>query len=542
MSSIVTDEQCGRRGWIAAPKRRLIPLRTHTLTAMNKARPMLRIPVGGDCNCRCGVCDFRRDEPLTAEAVNAIAERHHPQLLVLDGPGEPLLRPDLEQLVHAARRGGAAQVGLITNGRALAYPKVAAAVASWRLGLVAVSLHHPQATVHDALVRVPGAHAQSCRGVQLLASKAAGGTEVVLRAAPHEELDGQLDDLAALGRRLGASRLWVDGEEALALSAGRSPSPGRSREGWVPARFHPDEGAVSLVIRTGCRNACSYCTTRIIQEHASAAWPLDDLTVFHEALQRGRDEGLDGLRMVALEPLEHPDLPALLRHSRALGYGRIEAWTSARALADQAWADELAQAGLTAVDIPLLGATAGTHDTVAVAVGSFEETVRGIHAALERFDVRWHAVVVRQNIPELEAMLAWAAGLGLGPPASTLIPAPSSDDMAPYRVFAPHLSELVAAVARLKPAAAATILQGIGTQIPPCVLEAEPAMTAQLLAAVPPLPPQTIRDGKLSEPGAADKLLAPCPLADRCTAAGRCPGIHTLYRRLYGMDEFSPLS
>jgi len=499
--------------------------------------------VGGDCNCRCSICDFQRNEPLSAEVVNRLAERQQPQLLVLDGPGEPLLRPDLEQLVHAARRGGAAQVGLITNGRALAYPKVAKAVASWRLALVAISLHDPLPAAHDERVRVPGAHAQSCRGVQQLARAATGATEVVLRAVPHDGLKRTLDELAALGRRLGASRLWVDGKDAASMtSGGRRPAPHRSNDGWVPARFHPDEGAVSLVIRTGCRNACSYCTTRIIQEHARAAWPLDDLTVFHRALQQGREQGLDALRMVALEPLEHPDLPALLRYARGLGYGRIEAWTSGRALADPAWADRLADAGLTAVDIPLLGATAAVHDEVAAAAGSHGETVRGIHGAMERFEVRWHAVVVRQNIPELGAMLEWASRLGLGAPASTLIPSPSSDDLGPYREFAPRLSDLVAAVARLEPSAAGTILQGIGAQIPPCVLSAEPALSPGLVAAVGSLPPQTIGDGELDDPGVADKLPMPCPLKSRCAAAGRCPGFHRQYRQLYGLDEFVPVS
>ncbi len=519
------------------------------------------LPVGGDCNCRCEVCDFVRLPPADPEQSRTMLEALRPPAVMLHGPGEPTLHPDLAGLVHAVRRGGVARVGVVTNGRLLAYPDRAAALASLRLSVVAVTLLDPDPAEHDRLARAEGAASQSLAGLANLARLArSSGTKVVARLMIRPGLRGKVDALARKAVAAGAEELWFDGpedeelsDEVRALQASGATIRwraaveallsaegvgSRTADGAVPVRFHPGEGAVSLVVRTGCRNACSYCTTRIIQETNGASWPLDDLDTFLPGLRQGRERGLDRLRMVAIEPLEHPDLPGFIRAARDMGYTEIEAWTSARALSDAAWSDELASAGLTHLDVPLFGHEAELHDAIARVRWSFAETLEGLENAVSRFDVRWHLVLVTQNLPHIADIVDLAEGKGLGRPVNVLVPSPSSDDRGPYEAFAPRLSEIAAAVAGLPGDLRDHLLQrGLANQLPPCVVHA-----CDGLALDPEIgsPQPRFTEAVDGEPGADAKRNAPCPMEDLCAAAGRCGGVHPLYLAVFGPGELRP--
>ena len=495
------------------------------------------LPVGGSCNSRCEVCPGLGADPVTADEVRAAAAERVPAVLVLTGPGEPLLRRDLEELVHAARRGSASNVALVTNGRALAYPQLAGAVASLGFSHVIVTLLSPEAGTHDRLTRVPGSCEQTLSGISNLVRLARErGTRVLVRTVDRPGLADEVEALARLARERGAGRLWVDaagrpGVEELLLEA---PHESRSSQGRVPARFHDDEGAVSLVVRTGCRNACSFCTTRLIQEQARAGWCLDDLSAFHEALEEGSSRGLNTLRFVAVEPLEHPDIADLVRQARQLGYSSIEAWTSARALADPALARTLAAAGLTAIDVVLMGSSARVHDEVARAAGAFEETMAGIENARGLLDARCHVVLVRQNLEDLAGIVRMARSLGLGDPTHVLLPSPSTDDERGYAAFAARMSDVASGAARLEPGAR----RGLLRQIPPCILERTPGLDPPRRSSPRR---EEIREGRIEDPGTGPKLRSPCPSRDRCAAGDRCPGYHDLYARVFGTDEIVPL-
>lgn len=526
---------------------------------MNPA--VMWLPVGGDCNCRCEDCGFVRLPPADPEQSRTMLEALRPPALMLHGPGEPTLHPDLAGLVHAVRRAGVSRIGLVTNGRLLAYPDRAAALISMRLTVVAVTLHDPDPSEHDRLVRVEGAAGQSLAGLANLARQAQGsGTRVVARLIIRPGLRGKVQALARRAAAAGAAELWFDGpeDEELAAEARALLDGGwtirwraaveallsadgvasRAVEGAVPVRFHPDEGAVSLVVRTGCRNACSYCTTRIIQETNGAAWPLDDLDTFLPGLRQGRERGLDRLRMVAIEPLEHPDVAGFIRTACEMGYTEVEAWTSARALADATWADELKGAGLTHLDVPLFGHAAELHDAVARVRWSFVETMEGLENAASRFAVRWHLVLVKQNLPHIADIVSLAEGMGLGRPVNVLVPSPSSDDRGPYEAFAPRLSEIASAVAGLSGDLRAQLLQrGLANQLPPCVIHAADGLE---LGAASGHPQPMLREAGEGEPGADAKRTAPCPMDDLCAAAGSCGGVHPLYLAVFGPAELRP--
>ncbi len=509
------------------------------------------LPVGGACNSRCEWCPDAGRAPVTAEDVRAAAGKALPAVLVLTGPGEPLLRRDLDELVHAARRGSASNVALVTNGRALAYPKVAGAVASLGFSHVIVTLLRAKPAEHDRMTRASGSHGQTTAGIENLARLVRDReTRLVVRT-----LDGG-EHLASLVRAMGVEHLWVDGPggadlpdipglvtgdgiERILLQA---PHEARSVQGHAPARFHEDERAVSLVLRTGCRNACSFCTTRLIQEKNRSTWHLDDLSAFHEALEEGASRGFDSLRFVAVEPLEHPDLPHLVSRARDLGYGKVEAWTSGRALADPGLARRLASAGLTAIDVVLMGSTAAVHDEVARAPGSFDETMAGIAHARGLFEVSCHVVLVRQNVEDVGDIIRTAHRMDLGDPSPVLLPSPSTSDARHFAAFSARMSDICRVLARESEDVRRIMLEnGILLLIPPCILERTAGLPLPRLSRAASPGDGDIQEDKLADPKVDAKLRSPCPSRDRCAAGRRCPGYHEQYEQVHGADEFVPL-
>ncbi len=83
--------------------------------------------------------------------------------------GEPTLHHALPDYVRMARDLGYETVGLITNGRRLAYRPYLQTLLDAGLNHVLVSIHGPDARTHDALVRTRGAFEQAMRGLANLA-------------------------------------------------------------------------------------------------------------------------------------------------------------------------------------------------------------------------------------------------------------------------------------------------------------------------------------------------------------------------------------
>ena len=110
--------------------------------------------------------------------------------------GEPTLRRDLLALVRTARSLDLG-VGLATNGRMLLYPKLRRALLSAGVDHLRISLHAATASVHDAMVAVPGAFTQALAAMRaLLADVHDVEIEVVCTVTPENQ--GQLDALAEL--------------------------------------------------------------------------------------------------------------------------------------------------------------------------------------------------------------------------------------------------------------------------------------------------------------------------------------------------------
>jgi radical SAM protein with 4Fe4S-binding SPASM domain len=140
--------------------------------------------------------------------------------------GEPLLRPDLEELAAYAKSLGL-RVNLITNG-SLASPERAASLKASGIDSAQVSLESPEAGIHDALTGVVGSWSRTVAGIKALREAGVSvQTNSTLTTRNRESLARLPALLATLGvkrfsmnlfipagRGLGAEELFVSYSEA----------------------------------------------------------------------------------------------------------------------------------------------------------------------------------------------------------------------------------------------------------------------------------------------------------------------------------------
>ena len=156
------------------------------------------IKVDYACNNRCVFChsaEHRGRAPAAvgvAHKIRLAAERGC-TMVVLSG-GEPTMQPRLLTWAQAARRAGLA-LGLVTNGRMLAYEDLVSRLRDQGLAYAQLSLHGHTAALHDKMTRAPGSFTQGLRAMELLL---AAGVELTVNAVVTATNLDRLDGLADL--------------------------------------------------------------------------------------------------------------------------------------------------------------------------------------------------------------------------------------------------------------------------------------------------------------------------------------------------------
>ena len=136
----------------------------------SKRRRRLHIMVSNFCNNRCRFCledrqDRRRsDFSDQAKALEIYPSREE----VLFTCGEPTLRPELVEWIKKAQVLGYKNIELVTNGRRLAYRRLAEELVSAGLTAVTLSLHCHLEEVHDFLTQARGSCAQTQKALENL--------------------------------------------------------------------------------------------------------------------------------------------------------------------------------------------------------------------------------------------------------------------------------------------------------------------------------------------------------------------------------------
>lgn len=314
------------------------------------------------------------------------------------------------------------------------------------------------------------------------------------------------------------------------------------------------EGRASMVIRTPCSNACTFCTTRIIHLENRVPWEVDDFDKVRRTLEEVRGKGCEHLRLAAIEPLEHPDCIRILQTARLLGFSRLEVWSHGGPLADPDFTREAVQAGLTCLDVPVFGPDAKTHDGIAGRVGAFKQTLEGLVniRSLGFSEIASHLVLAQGNHQLAVETLMACEQNAFGPVASIVLAAPSSTDPDLYRPVAFSFEEMAAGLQRARENVPDRLFSQVISQlagvVPTCVLWKHFPDQAPLIRALPPSrtgeESVEIRNygERLDTQGRETRgydLKRPsrCPRADRCALAGVCPGVIGMYLQIYGDSE-----
>jgi len=199
-----------------------------------------RYPLGGSfelterCNLRCVHCYINQpagsQEAAARELTLAQAKTILDQLadagcmfLLLTG-GEPLLRPDFEEIYRHAKRKGMI-LSLFTNGT-LMTPRIADFLAEYRPHLIEITLYGATRETYERVTGVPGSYDRCMRGIDLALDRGLrlNLKSVLLKANRHD-----LAAMKAFAERLGVSYrfdgvLWprLDGDQC-ALAQRLSP-------------------------------------------------------------------------------------------------------------------------------------------------------------------------------------------------------------------------------------------------------------------------------------------------------------------------------
>ncbi|NPV80568.1 MAG: radical SAM protein [Firmicutes bacterium] len=210
---------------------------------------------------------------------------------------------------------------------------------------------------------------------------------------PVDEIEGDIDYLYGL---------------VVELSRGACPSergvPGRSMAGaeWqAPARM---DLMVSSMGGSGCQNACAWCYASDmpeVRELDTASWK--------QVIDRLWDAGIPMVNFTGGEPTMRPDLVELVRYAERFVTGLI---TNGRALAGLV--GKLKTASLDYIQVSIESADRDVHDAIVGSKGAWEETVRGIRAALDAgMYVSTNTTLTRANAKGFPNLLRFLAGAGV---------------------------------------------------------------------------------------------------------------------------------
>lgn len=147
------------------------------LPGADRVGDRLHVCVGYVCNNNCMFCmeDDRgarrkRLEAQTPEDVRRMMTLSPDAREVMFTSGEPTTHPDLPRYMRMAKELGYPVIGLITNGRRMAYRPYARELLEAGLNHVLVSIHGPSGKIHDMLTRSKGSFVQAVAGLANLKS------------------------------------------------------------------------------------------------------------------------------------------------------------------------------------------------------------------------------------------------------------------------------------------------------------------------------------------------------------------------------------
>lgn len=162
-----------------------------------------------------------------------------------------------------------------------------------------------------------------------------------------------------------------------AMTAERGSGPAAGDREVVGEQSHRTKGLLRLTM--ACNERCPFCNVPM-EDYARPTPPADEIDA---ELQAFLDDGAETLTISGGEPtLLRKRLVELVRRARAGGVRFVELQTNA-VLLDDAYAAELAEAGVTSAFVSFLSHVPEHHDALAGLKGAYPRCLRGIDALLD---------------------------------------------------------------------------------------------------------------------------------------------------------------
>lgn len=305
------------------------------------------------------------------------------------------------------------------------------------------------------------------------------------------------------------------------------------------------EAALFLRVGLACNSRCYMCAgTWMNQVNLTTKQIISKL-------YEGRNKGLREVIFSGGEPTVRRDIIDLVQAARDIGYSSIILQSNARRLSRADLAEQLSTAGVTRYVISLHGHTAEINDSITHVLGSFDQTIKGIHNIQQisgsKARIVVHCVILPENFKYLRSLVQLLIALeipmlklsyvvpvgrasGIHLHQSTL----SMSQTLPY--LFPAIDEfLIYCQGRSR----ATVSTGY---YPFCLLRGYERYSDDLGA--PPNYIITDNGDFLSATTDIEKqnLKVKGPLCYQCTFAELCSGVWREYPEAFGWKEFLPIT
>ncbi len=164
--------------------------------------------------------------------------------------------------------------------------------------------------------------------------------------------------------------------------------------------------ALHIHVGTSCQNDCLFCSDGGFGRYE----PVLTDQVFR-ILEENR--GHRQVAFVTHEPTLNPDLPAMARRAKDLGYQSICVPTNGRRLGQEKLLSALLEAGVTRFEITFHGPNAAVHEAIVQRRGAFEQTLAGIRAVVaarqrQPLELVFHSTIAAPNVGHLSEMIDFA--------------------------------------------------------------------------------------------------------------------------------------
>ncbi len=161
-----------------------------------------------------------------------------------------------------------------------------------------------------------------------------------------------------------------------------------------------------------CNNQCVFCATgNRLPTHGEVAEQI-------AFMELRRSQGFDLIDFDGGEPTTNPNLFALLRKARELGYQQVNVTSNGRMLMLERNAEKVVRSGITNLLISLHGPNPAVHEAQVQSKGAFEQTIAGVRNSVglcRKYGVGFgvNVTLTKTNFPVLMEYGELLVGLGV---------------------------------------------------------------------------------------------------------------------------------